>query len=1008
MSATRTSDTIHDNPWGIDFNQASSVTEGPPVTWMRGHGVVPLRWIGGAYGLYARKGKVNYFCNAVAVAMAGQADQWRGLYADNLQIGFGSWLTRGGAAYADLDAFGGPMDAVTTYAGPGPGSRKGRMRLHWGPLNSSDNRLLQAAERRLAGAATADDYAIPRGVVVLECRALGLRFNSATSLPNYQLMLSAGPQLSPAWLDAGLDATLYPNGVNPVSALVDFLCDARNGWGRPAAQFDLARVVDAATAKAGDANAISPVFTTRKRAAAWATELLETFDGFARRTRVWSIGFVPRGGTDYGEPGDGTHTRLTLHELSRPPMLRTRDPEDAVALAVGTLRPKDTLKDVSFSARSPLKVARGLDRKPKTFTFDHFISVEQGKRWLADWMRDAAEDGFSGELHVRAEHARNPDGTRLRRGDVLWLEEPDLERAMLLRVDRRREAYASGEVVLECTSERGSFPLPADPTIEDLPDLTLPEVTALVYQRAVEMPWAAWRDQPTSVVLLAARPDSTLFGAHLWFSDDGATFGNEPLGTLDSWATFGTTDSTLLVAGATATATFQGEDLDWLESQSAAEQAADTLIAVIGPAAGTAWAKHQMEVCSIGSVTPSGGGVFVLSLARGRLGSRALDHPTGSHIYVLRRDTLARLQHASLVPGATCYLKIQPRNYAQSMDLAAASLLTLTLAAFDLYDLPQITWTQPGIDPVALLGETVEVEIGVTDGMANLTEVWALATYHGDNQANPAQETLSLGSVLDLGWVDAHTLLAKFTGHRTGWWQLRAYARDERPWDLGGATLERWIEVEPLPEIIIEDLPVYAWDPVELDFVLVSGAIDMDWATNTLSFEITVPSGLPEGTQLSVSQSFLPPGAVAANGVEIGLLSLPLVDKIRLTLDKPGVWSFQFGLALGPHRGYYVSGWAPSVTYAVPAITGLIASGSDPITFSWDAAPMATAIEYDVRNVSDPSPSIGSVLLPGDATSKVFTTGTHAVTYRARVRLIDRFGYAGPWAEVDKTWVDGS
>jgi hypothetical protein len=753
-------------PAGLDLGQTNTHGEGPVVVWMRGHGLLPLRWIAGPFQRYIRNPDPEdwWFSNVVAIVAANRLDKWHAVLADDF-VGWWPNKTRTpGQAYVDFTNVGGIMDGESNYSG---GGKKGKWRLHWGgDENSAANRLLTSSERIKDGESTAQDYPIPKGAAILECRAAGHNFNSPDRMPTYQIAASAACQVPVEFEEAGIDLTLYDDGVNPVTALIDFLCDKRNGRGWNPDRFDIAQIVSVADDFASNEFAISPSFSDRKSADNWADELLETFSGFDRRGRLWQIGYVPQSAADYGDAGDGTVTELSFHDFTRSPDLARVGGSNTVSNAIGTCRDRAgyVFKEVTFGARLPMRQRRQFIDKPKQINYPHFVNPNQAKQALARWLSYESEEPLQGKIWVREDRAVNPDGSEMRRGDVFWLTSEEASRSICMRILSRTNPYQPGEVEMTVKSERGTFPTPAVLTTDDSPDQSIPDVTAIEDQAIVELPWAFTKSDGIWCAALIERPSLDMTRAQIWASEDNSTYGDSPLASARFFAIAGiTTGPTSGAGNATQTeitVSCPGLEIDALRSYTDAEQANDTFLIFIGKSSeGSAWARGTYEIASIGDVTADGGGVFTLSILRGRQGTFADDFEDEAPVFIIRRSAVEAFSSLYFSPSETWYFKTQPTNFAQAMSLASVTAIAITFASppaapsgfvggVDSGVLADLSWTNPSGVDIAY------------------TEIWR----HDSTTMDPLSDAQKLGNTIEDQTSVTLPLLSFYPGDDVYFW----------------------------------------------------------------------------------------------------------------------------------------------------------------------------------------------------------------------------------------------
>lgn len=647
-------------PSGFNLGQSSSAEEGVPAVWWRGWRRVPLRWV--VYPFNQVKRSDYWFVNTVAVAGGVVPDQVGGFFVDDFFVTL-SW---------------GRIAAYTDHANTILSDKTDSfVRINWGAEDRTASRLYPF--RR---------YDIPAGLPVIEFQRLRMPYQSPDRMPNYELLAGSYPKIPDEFKSAGMPATLLGHGVNPISAAVDLLCDEVNGAGWSPSRFDIPYTVARALELNDEAHAIAPYMPTRKSGEKWLEEVLRYFDGFVRkRAGLWQIGYIEPEAVDFGAAEDGvTIATFDHHHFTRPPALKIESPEARPDLVVGKVTDYSSLayKEAALTVRAPLsRRRRGGEAKTESVDASWWVDLDSGKAYLERYAAARSADQYTGTVWLRREHAVTLAGARLARGDFFWLVDAVAGTAVVMRVLTRSDAYASGECVLKVETARGQFPAPFASAAEVSPDPTLPDVPALAAELVVEWPWWTGADTDGAVAILAARTDLGLASASVWYSPDDITYGDFAAAELPSaaFAELGSLDAGVSDSAPVLRVNMEaGMPLDLLEARTTAEQAADTLLALLRAPAGDGAAYGTYELASVGAIAAVDADTFDLTVLRGRQGTAAASHGGATEVWLVLRSALVLVRHPLLaLPGADAYFKIQPANLYQSMELATVTALALTL-----------------------------------------------------------------------------------------------------------------------------------------------------------------------------------------------------------------------------------------------------------------------------------------------------------------------------------------
>lgn len=498
------------------------------------------------------------------------------------------------------------------------------------------------------------------------------------AVPNIQFMCYRIPDAIPAGIKhpAAIDESLG-SGINPVSALYDFLTHPRAGFGT-GAPFHTANWAERATGLqngtiraggvfGGDAY-ISPVHTGQNKADQIVADYLGYFDGFiySLEGKV-AIGWFPDDGTL-----PAMMTEITEHDMVEMPKIDSESYADTPSkIAVTCLDVFTDLSTAFEEAAVPFVGELGGDSAPKKIERPWFTYRPAASGFAHRYAAQLTVPGKSGTVKILRRRAVRPDGTRLRPADLIKLNRASRGLLEIYRVKERVEGDSRAEVELTLVRERGITPLPYAPApdprvITELPAPTVPDAAD----------WSVLETPPGIAdglaVVLCRRPQDTLAGITVWADDDNnwaagaAVLGDQGFALrVDLTAALSSAGASVPVhAPAVEASPTLGS------GHGATEQADDTLLLVI-----------DAEWLSIGAVTSTAADAYSLGILRGRRGSVAAAHASGAYGWVIRRDRVVAWANALFTAEATRFFKLQTFNPKMTSATSTAKALTFRALA---------------------------------------------------------------------------------------------------------------------------------------------------------------------------------------------------------------------------------------------------------------------------------------------------------------------------------------
>lgn len=394
-------------------------------------------------------------------------------------------------------------------------------------------------------------------------------------------------------------------------------------------------------------------------------DLMEAIDGHVReRDGKLEVDFMP---------GDGTTTDPTgLRTISQYEMGTNVDPEedpdgidDMPTMVAVTGLDKDAnppMTEASETAMVPFaRQQLGEDRPALQLNQPIWCTREQIK---ASAQLNAARRSvpqWRGTVPVLKQYAfAADDETPLRAGDRFDLDRADIGLDLVVRIIEVSDETAT-HVVFKVIAERGAFPRPYEPSIDPRADDDAVAPADLERFAAAQLPPDLSDAEDTRVVMLAERASQSTVGFETHFAPTDSWPGQILDAGNTRWAVAAVLQTTMGtgLADVTVNVDTVGDDWDFLASQSTLEQADDRLLM---------W--HGNEWMSVGTITSIGSGVYSLGITRARLASLAVAHAIDDVVFLIFRNDLVSLTHASFADvedgsgydetTATKFFKLRP------------------------------------------------------------------------------------------------------------------------------------------------------------------------------------------------------------------------------------------------------------------------------------------------------------------------------------------------------------
>lgn len=608
-------------------------------------------------------------------------------------------------------------------------------RIYWGDPNQPADPFLNGTAvtmpsghrflppRKLDGSARAHPpYA---GIFYIIFYSLHFDFpndnSGQTTLPSMEAEVLVAPQTN----IAVSDAVLQSHGANPIMVAYDLLTNPVYGADLPSSLVASADWISKAQAlndngyhnQAGGAGNLAPVWADNRTLAQTLGDLFSYYDGFVRLKNGRLLpDYFPNQSYD-----PGALTTLTRNDCLEEADVDPEGWEDTLSEMTIKYRSNGLLEEEAITERSTYNL-RITDRGArKAIDAPFIIHSTQARRMAQRELSIKSQPGFKARLKVMRERARNPDGSLLMPGDLVYLNYEPYALQMLCRIIEREDRR--GEVTLNLVNERGKYAedFVAQPDERLLPKIEDPGTVAnwRVLELPEELAGTGW---PPKLAVLAQRPNSSVLAAVCYLSKTGAFAGEEQ--QLASITAFAVRASLVgsIVAGDTQL-TFSvadpDPDLAMYRDYTAAEQANGYVMAMIGN-----------ELISLGTIVPDVGTNWTFTASRGVFGTTAGSHTTGAEIFIFKREWLPMMavEHELLkwsMPyteaGATVYLRLAAANGWEVGDPNTAKTIVLRERASQDTPLPQFTvfaWRRSTTTPTAPTGGTYEEPAPTAAGWA--------------------------------------------------------------------------------------------------------------------------------------------------------------------------------------------------------------------------------------------------------------------------------------------------
>lgn len=435
--------------------------------------------------------------------------------------------------------------------------------------------------------------------------------------------------------------TVY--GVNPFAAIHALCLDEKGGldmnpgmldaahWGELATQLEAVGV----GSRTGNLVKCHPVFAQVKDAGAMLAQVLAYVGGF-----IYTAGGKLRGGWFPRAAAPDDLPELSEHDLENKPSGGTFPDwnQGATSVAVVFRNEARAYKEDVALDQQPANRELGVLSIPARADRQLIHDAAQAAAVAAELSLDTAAD-TTVSLSVFKSRAVKGDGSPLMPGDLFNWDYGPHALDLVCRVVSRRMRSDTASDILQVVRERGAFPTPYVPPVDDREvqppaepgEINPANVRLWFLPRALALSLDA--NEPRQVAALVDRAHQGIISAVISMSPTGSVY-EELVDQRYFAAKCLATNGGISGASATLRVSTASVDFAAFAAASAVAQVDDTLLLLIGD-----------ELVSVGAITPVSPGVFDLGILRGRQGTAAAAHADGAACWLFLRSELRATQH---------------------------------------------------------------------------------------------------------------------------------------------------------------------------------------------------------------------------------------------------------------------------------------------------------------------------------------------------------------------------
>jgi hypothetical protein len=487
-----------------------------------------------------------------------------------------------------------------------------------------------------------------------------------TSVPNIIFELVRG---CPApWITGGTSPgfdVATDQGVNPAAILYDWLTDTRFGMGLSDSQLDLTSFKNLYYTLDGIFARLSPVITQQNDFRQTVANLLEYYDGWIRNNG----GQIQVGLFSHGTiTSSGTLTDDDL--LGNPALTPTGWGPTMNEVSIVYQDRLHHFNTYAQSYRDPNNFRITGTPRPTVLQRSWITDANQAKHYAREYGAILALPDTTGQLVVKREWLTN---NHILPGNVFLYNSAYYSLSFYLRLlEVEHDADSSAKATMTVQLERAKWPSLYIPPGFQGPGGFVLGPRAIWESRVTEVPYLLTNHAfLTQIVCLAVQGNVEVMGYRIWASfDNGATY--DCLANTNNFGAFGILAYALGAGTNSGWFYVYGPNHDQIvQSQTNTQGLDDTLLCFI-----------DAEVYSLTTVFSYGGGLKLIYMYPGRLGTTKATHAVNAQAFFIPRSLLHILDNAGFAPGATVLFKLQPFTADTDYDLTTVTPISYLVSGW--------------------------------------------------------------------------------------------------------------------------------------------------------------------------------------------------------------------------------------------------------------------------------------------------------------------------------------
>lgn len=428
------------------------------------------------------------------------------------------------------------------------------------------------------------------------------------------------------------------HGVNPIAAIYTLARETRGGLAASGSLFDPEHWGERAVAleavgvggRTGSLTGIHPVISSPRSAGAVFSDILSYFDGYLYADAgQLKVGWFPNRGIDTSALPEIREADLT--EKPGGAGFGDWNTSPASAAVVFTEQGRFYNKEQA-TCPAPANAEEAIVTTPVRKDRPWIHTMEQAAIIAAEIVNEPSGDDSGVTLSVLTSRL---DAAGLVPGSLFRWDYGPHALDLVCRITSRRTRAGSTSDTITVVRERGAYPTPYVPPIDERVEPTVDdpgEVTAADVRLWIVPP--GLRGSDPAVAVLINRGKLEIVSATIALSANGAEPWADVL-TQNFWAAkCALVSPGISASGATLRVTSSSVDFPGMEAQNAVAQGDDALLLVV-----------EGETMSVGAITAVSSNTYDLQVLRGRRGTAGVSHSAGQSGWLVRRSELLSIAH---------------------------------------------------------------------------------------------------------------------------------------------------------------------------------------------------------------------------------------------------------------------------------------------------------------------------------------------------------------------------